>query len=264
MLIEFISTPGAGKTTLQSAVAAYLNAQGFHAFSVVDAARPLAGRTIVGRAINRLAPPAWRRPLLWQAFYHLSGANRIRFYAQHAELMRLVWRFQGQRPISNDDRRHVLHWFNHQTGVYEFVRHHAGPKDAVIFDEGFIHRVVQLFASENEMPEPAAVSAYIDLIPRPDLVIHPTAPREVCERRVYARGLWDRFQAKSPDETARFFISAERAVNLAVDAIQQRQWPVFDVDNSSDNPNVARAELWRTLSELIPGATLPTYQPATV
>jgi hypothetical protein len=178
--------------------------------------------------------------------------------------MRLVWRFQRQRPISDDDRHHVLHWFYHQTGVYEFLRHQIGPKDVVIFDEGFTHRVVQLFASENEWPEPAAVTAYIDLIPRPDLVIHPIAPRGICERRVYARGLWERFQVKSPDETTRFFISAERAVNLAVDAIKQRQWPVFDVDNSSDNPNVARAELWRALSELIPGAIPLSYQPVTV
>jgi thymidylate kinase len=264
MIIEFIGIPGAGKTTLQTTVVDYLNAQGYCAYSVVEAARPLTGRTMVGRAINRLAPPTWRRPLLWQAFYHFSRANRIRFYAQHAELMRLVWRFQRQRPLSSQDRLHVLHWFYHQTGVYEFLRHRVGPKDVVIFDEGFIHRVVQLFASENEWPDPAAVTAYIDLIPRPDLVIHPTAPSEVCERRVYARGLWERFQVKSADDTARFFISAERAVNLAVNVIKQRRWPVIDVDNSSENPNVAQAELWRALSERIPGAILPSYQPATV
>jgi hypothetical protein len=67
---------------------------------------------------------------------------------------------------------------------------------------------------------------------------------------------------KSPAETARFFISAERAVVLAVEAIKQLQWPVIDVDNSSDNPRVAQAELWRALSELTPGAIPLVYQPA--
>lgn len=250
MIIEFISTPGAGKTTLLPTVVEFLNERGYYARAVLDAARPLAARTAMGRSVGRLAPASWQRPLLWQTFYRYSQANQLRFAARNPGLVGMVWRFQRGRPITAADRRHVLRWFSHQTGVYEFLRRRAGPDEAILFDEGFIHRVVQLFASENETPEPERVAAYIDRLPRPDLVIHPAAPRAICERRVHARGLWDRFQVKSADETSRFIASAERAVNLAVDHIKRRGWTVIEIDNSGDDPSVARAELWRALSEL--------------
>ncbi len=249
MIVEFISTPGAGKTTLLPTVADFLNERGYCARAVIDAARPLARRTVVGRAVGRLAPPAWQRALLWQTFYRYSQANQARFIARNPELVGMVWRFQWRRPIAQADRRHVLRWFSHQTGVYEFLRRRAEPDEAILFDEGFIHRVVQLFASENEMPEPGAVAAYINRLPRPDLVIHPVAPREICERRVYGRGLWERFQVKSAEETSRFIASAERAVNLAVGLIKQQGWTVIEVDNSGDDPSIARAELWRALAQ---------------
>jgi hypothetical protein len=169
-----------------------------------------------------------------------------------------IWNFQRRRPISAADRRHVRRWFHHQTGVYEFMRRRLEPADAVLFDEGFIHRVVQLFASENETPDPAEVRAYVDRLPRPDLLIYPTAPLDICSRRVMARGLWERFAVKTPEETARFLAAAERAVTIAVEAARRRQWTVLELDNGGDDPAVAAGRLQRALADLTP----VQFQPA--
>ena len=248
MRVEFIGTPGAGKTTLLPAVKEYFAAQGFNACSVVEAARPFAQRTLPGRSICRLAPQALQRPLLWQVFYHLSRLYRLKFFIRHPQLSGMVYSFQKRRPISEADRHHVLHWFFHLVGAYEFLNSHAGPEDVLIFDEGFVHRVVQLYASEKEDPDKELVLAYLDLVPRPDLVIFTDAPREICERRVIARGIWDRFRHKSPAEFSQFIANSHQVVNLAADYLKQKGWPVIDVDTGGDDPAAAQAELQRKLS----------------
>ncbi len=243
MIIEFIGTPGAGKTTLMTATIESLRERGYQAYSANDAARPVVARAWPGRGITRVCPARWQRPLLWQLFYVAAEMERTRFYWKHRDLMHRVWAYQRRRPISAADRRHVLRWFNHQTGVFELMRRRAGSAEAVLFDEGFIHRVVQLFASEREVPWPGAVNIYVALLPRPDLLIHVAAPLAICRRRVLARGVWERFAAKSPADTDRFLAAAEQAVIMAVTAARAGQWPIIELDNAADDPSLAIAQL---------------------
>jgi len=250
MIVEFIGTPGAGKTTLVPAVIDYLQEQGISARTVVEAARPYAQRTLVGAAVSRLAPPSLQRPVLWQIFYHQSLLYRIKFFAKHARLIRQVSDFQKRRPISAEDRQHVLRWFFHLIGSYEFLKAHVRPDEALVLDEGFIHRVVQMFASDVEEPDPAQILAYVNRLPRPDLVIFPRAPWEVCERRIYQRGLWERFRHKSQAEVSRYVANSHRIVNLTVDTIKSQRWTVIEVDNGRDDLAASKAELRRKLAAI--------------
>lgn len=250
MIVEFIGAPGAGKTSLLPTVAEFLAVRGFAARTAVEAARPLASRSLPGRVVARLAPAPMRGPLLWQMFYHQSKVSRLGFMAQHPQFVWSVWRFQQARPIGRADRDHVWRWFFHHTGVYEFLRRRLRSDEALLFDEGFIHRVVQLFASENETADPQAVSAYLDQLPRPDLLIFPRAAVDVCARRVYARGLWERFRSKTPEETARFLAQAQVVVQLAVERARENGWLVVEVDNGGDDLAQTQAALLDALSAL--------------
>lgn len=250
MIVEFIGTPGAGKTTLLPAVADFYHAQGLRAYTVVEAARPFAARTIWGKAIRKFVPVRWQRPLLWQLFYHLSKLYRLKFFWHHPQLIWMVARFQHRRPLDAADRRHVLRWFYHQTGCYEFLKAHARAHEVLLFDEGFIHRVVQHYASENETPDLIHMLDYINLLPRPDVVICPLAPRAVCERRVYDRGLWARFRHKSAEDVSRYMDHAHAVVQEAVRHIQRRGWTVVVVENDGVETAVAAAELHLKLERL--------------
>ncbi len=242
MVIEFIGTPGAGKTTLLPIVAEYLQERGIRARSVVEAARPYAQRTFLGRAVSRLVPQSLRRPLLWQVFYYLSALYRLRFFTKHPRLIRQVLSSQKRRPIPVDARRHVTYWFFHLVGCYEFLTAHACPDEALILDEGFVHRVVQMNASDVEEPDPAQIVAYVDLLPRPDLVIAVLSPLEVCEKRIYRRGIWKRFEHKSPAEVSRYLANSHRVVDLTVDYIRSKGWNVIEVDNWGEELAALRAE----------------------
>ena len=251
MIVEFIGAPGSGKTTVLPMVIEALQERGIRARSVVEAARPYAQRTPLGQFVCRLAPPSLHGPLLWQVFYHQSSLFMLKFAVKHPRLIWQVLVSQKRRPIAAKTRqRRVLFWFFRLVGYYEFLTTHTRPNEALLFDEGFIHRVVQLNASHVEAPDSGQVFAYVDLLPRPDLVIHTQARSEVCEQRIYCRGIWEHFRSNRPAEVAQYVANAHLVVDLAVDHAKAKGWRVVEVDNGGDDLNALRAELRGKLMSL--------------
>lgn len=250
LIVEFISTPGAGKTSLLPAVKEFFTGHGRRAWGVIEAARPFAQRTTAGRIVPSLAPASLQGPLLWQVFYQASRMERAKFRSANLELIRSVERFQRERPISPADQAHVMRWFTNLTGQYSFLKAHAANGDVLIFDEGFIHRVVQLFASEAETLEPDRIRSYLDLVPPPDLIIQPQASLETCLVRVHQRGIWERFQERDEGTVRRFMQNAHAAVGIAVEHIAARRWPLVQVDNESQTAAESARQLREKLSSM--------------
>jgi len=256
MIVEFAATPGAGKTTLLAPAVDVLRKQGWRAYPVAEAARLFAGRTWIGKAINLLAPPRIRRALLWQVFSISSFFCRLRFIARHPQLIQLVLRAQRARPASARVReRRTLHWFFHLAGCREFLAAHAQRDEALMFDDGFVHRAVHLYASPVEEPDPGSVRAYLDLIPRPDIIIVPFTPLEICQERVTRRGVWDHFRDSSKGDLARFLANSSLIVNIAVDYARKNQWTVVEVDNGTDDLPLAIQNLRTNLMSTFPPNT---------
>ncbi|MGE5073592.1 MAG: hypothetical protein ACM3MF_09200 [Anaerolineae bacterium] len=254
LVVEFIGTPGAGKSTFLPGVKEYFALHGMQPWLVIEAARPFVQRIAAGRLIAACAPRKLRGPLLWQVFSQASRLYQIKFRREHRQLMESVLRFQQQRPISDADREHVLHWFINLTGQYSFLRAHARPGEVLLLDEGFVHRVVQLFASEAEDLDAERIRAYLDQIPLPDLLIRPVASTQTCLERVYLRGVWKRFRDRDKASIARFVANAHEAVNIAVEHVQARGCPVFQVVNE-DRP--ASEAIHRLYQQLSAGYQLP-------
>lgn len=253
LVIEFLGTPGAGKTTLMAAVRAMLQENGYNAYSVVDAARPFAQRTFLGSVVSRLSPARYRNQLLWQVFYYLSRGYRYKFSSGHRQLEQYVTTSQKHRPVEAAVReRRVLYWFQRLMGSYEFLTAHARDGEALIFDDGFVHRAVHLHASAVETPDLANVRAYVDMIPPPDIVIVPRVPLDLCELRIVRRGVWEYLRNKSLEDLRHFLINAEVVMNETVDHIKAKGWQVVEVDNGGNNPAAAVRELEGKLLNIIP------------
>ncbi len=251
MIIEFIGAPGAGKTTLLPEVTRFFESHGCRAFTVVEAARPLARRTLGGRLVHRLAPAMLKRPLLWRIFYLHGFAHRLSFMAQRPRLIAQVLASQRGRPANADVRqRQVLPWLFRHMGYYEFLRRHARTDEVLLFDEGFIHRVVQLFTSSAERPSPSQITDYLDFVPRPDLIIFVQASVEICEERIYERGLWPRAQHKDPAEISQFICHAHDAVEMAVAHARRKRWLVLEVANDGADLTAVQTMLWQQLDQI--------------
>ena len=257
MIIEFIGPPGAGKTTLLPAAAEALEQRGLTAYTVVEAARPFARRTMPGSGLAALAPRPWRDPLLWRVFTGLTAVGRLRFFAANLALLRYVRDSQQGRPAASESRqRRVLYWYYRHAGYYHFLTSRARPDEALLFDEGFLHRVVQLFSSPVERPSAEAIKDYVALLPAPDLTIAIAAPADDCQQRIYDRGLWARFGHKSQEEISQFVANASDAVELALCAASEAGWPLLEIDNSAGDPALAATRLKERLAAFpLPSAT---------
>jgi hypothetical protein len=251
LVVELVGTPGSGKTTLARTVVDILREHGIHATTIVEAARPRARRTPVGGMIGRLAPGRIGDALLWRLFYLCGSMQAVAFAVERRALARYVARSQRTRPISAAMKRHTLYWYAQLGGRYRFLT--RGPRvcDALVLDDGFLHRVVALHASHLEEPDPSEIAAYVDLLPVPDLVIRPVADRETCERRVHVRGIWAHSRSLGPAEIACSLDSAERAVELAVLRARDRGWDVVEVDNGDRDLALVERDLREALVAVI-------------
>jgi thymidylate kinase len=249
MIVEFIGTPGSGKTTMVPVVQEYLSRKGFRAYSILEAARPFAQRTMLGKVVGKVFPGKLRSLALWKTFYIASHLNRAQFSRKNNEFIRDVRQHQEARPISKADRRHVLRWFIHLTGYYEFFNKKIKPDEVLIYDEGFVHRVVQMFASEFEEPDYPKVSKYLDSIPKPDLVVFTETPVETCIERVFSRGVWERFEKRDLEDTRRFIRNASEIVGFSVRYIRELGWKVVEIHNGAEDVTASKKKLQQLLSE---------------
>jgi thymidylate kinase len=251
LMIEFIGTPGAGKTTLSNELIALLREQGILASSILGAARDHSARTALGRAVLWLSPPSLRAPLLWQVFYRLSMLHILGFAREHLELCRQVLRTQLQRQVPVATKRHGLSWFFHLAGRCHFLQTTAVDRETIVVDDGFLHRSVSFYASHSEEPDPEGVSDYVDLLPTPDLVVFVVARREVCEERILRRGVWTHRRHLSSSAISRYLRNAEQVVNTAVRQARARGWNVAEIVNEGGSLEQVRWDLNRAVTPLL-------------
>lgn len=235
MIVEFLGTQGSGKTTLLPRVIEIFRDKRIEACTPVETARSYACRTVAGKVVGSLTPEPLRGKLLWQVYLLFSRLYRHKFAANNRELMELVSSSQRQRPdqIAIRERR-ILYWFFHLVGTYQFLTDHALPGEALVFDDGFVHRSVHLTASEIEPPDLSLVRSYLNLIPKPDLVIVPSVPLDVSLSRVVRRGVWKFFRDKSEDALKRYLKNSDLIVREAVSYMKSSEWNLIEVDNSKD------------------------------
>jgi hypothetical protein len=259
-VIEFVGAPGAGKSTLMPVVAEVCRDAGYAPATVVEAARGLAARTRWGWLPGRLVPVGrMRRAALWAVFRAVSAAAAVRQVGATWPLCRDVARSQRGRPAAAERRdRRVGYWFVRLLGAHGLFLAEGRPGEVLVLDEGYVHRVVQLFASPVEVPEASAVRRYLDLVPEPDVLVVVEAPAGRCLERVRSRGPWSRFTQRPPEDLAAFVANAHVATTVAAAVARERGWVVVTVANDGDDPEPARRALREGLSRALGVDALPT------
>jgi deoxyadenosine/deoxycytidine kinase len=180
---------------------------------------------------------------LWQLFCLLGVTQCVRFARDNPKLARFVFTTQIRRPLPITTRVQVLRWFVQLAGRYRLLTRTSGELDVLVLDDGFLHRAVHLHADHVSEPDLACLAAYIDLVPRPDLVIFTTARADTCERRVRARGVWRHSRHLSRAELSRYMANAERVATQAAHLASERGWQVIEIENEQRTLDDARHDL---------------------
>lgn len=237
MIIEIAGPPGAGKSTVLPSVISACARAGLNGISMVDAARPLARRTVLGRFISTITPSRVEAVMLWRVHLVQRWFAALRFALANQRLVRHVLTSQRNRPSVSDRRqRKVLHWFFRAMGSYRLASDLAEDDEMIVIDEGFVHRAVQLFTSSMERPASEEVAAYLRLVPKPDLLVFVEAPLDLCVKRVISRGVWDRVSHRSDGEITDFVGNAHAALTQARAILTDRGWPMVVIHNDGDDP----------------------------
>lgn len=262
-VVELMGPPGAGKTTLVAAAVRGCADAGLRPYTVEQAARVFSARTLSGRVANVL-PAGLRSRALWLVFVVHRGLEAVMVLVTHPRLAALVLRSQWGRPAASDaGRRRVLRWWSRTAGAIGFLTRLGRPGEALVVDEGLLHRVVQLFTSTVEAPDPATIASYVALLPPTDVVVAVGAPPDLCRSRVRDRGGWDRLAHRGTDEIDRFVANAHGAADMAVAEAEARGVRVIHVDNAADQAS-AESMVQRRLREALPPKGSPPPQPRPV
>ena len=244
MIVELFGAPGSGKTALTPIVLEFARHNGLRAYEAVEAARVVARRTWLGRMATWVVPQTLESAAQWRVYRVLSAVGTATFAVQRPRLVFHLVRTQRRRPPESDrQRRRVTYWFYRFSGSYQFFRSHLMPDEVVVFDEGFAHRAVQLFASSVERPDREQIDTYAGLLPNPDLLVYVDASEKVCLGRIQSRGIWPRLANKDEIEISRFVSNAHRAITLMVDQARRRGWPQVEVDNDDVDLVAASSQL---------------------
>jgi thymidylate kinase len=238
-VIELAGGPGAGKTTLLPLVVQALVGEGREPLEQALAGRKLAARTRPGRAVVRWTGGRNRDRALWLIYLAYATtlgiglvASRPRLFASLAQQLR-----RPQEAMVSE--RHVVRWFIRSAGTERLFHRFGSVNEVLVADEGYVHRVVQLFTSAVERADNRAVRKYLAHVPKPDLLVVVDAPVDIAWERVRSRGIWARMSGLDEAAVYAFVRNATEAVWLAGDFAREENWQVMRVDNSSDMEKLA-------------------------
>jgi len=251
MLIEFIGSPGSGKSTLMAVSIEFFRQKGANVISRWDARRLYAERSLIGRLSSFVSRPGKERVVI-RFYNYFRDRERRKFEQTHSDLIAYVKKSLHNRPLqAGVEERRILHYYENMIMQYGVLTALQRAGDVLIFDEGFVHRVVQLNVSDVETPDPMQVKAYLELAPWPDLLVYIQAPPEVCQQRIRQRGQVSYLGTLDENRLARFLANTQTVIQLAVDHIRQKGCAVIEVDNSQDDLARAAAEIQDKLSRLL-------------
>lgn len=229
--LELTGMVGAGKSTIAFALGSHLEQAGWRVFTPVIASRHCLDRSWLGRMVRRFLPGGWSRGRNALLRYLISPLYQLLFALKHPRLIGIVGHSQLRRPLSWSHRRLILKRFADVAGHYQFLGSRLQPDELVIFEEGLVHRAINLFAWAEGPLEGEQLLAYFRCLPAMDWLVVVEAPPTICQLRAQKRGLPAHLADKDKATVDRFSQHSAQIMQLAlVAAAGQRQ--VIQIDNS--------------------------------
>jgi len=229
LFVEICGAPGSGKTTLLPVLEELLRERGYAPVRPEKAIddRIAASRTAQALARMHLDPGLARgrgRRFVVDPPWGLAAlVDRPSLYLRAAGAVlrdAVTWR---HRVV-------LLHRFWLPLARRRFLQGRLGSGEAVIFDEGPVHRAVNLFGWRRHQAPAAEIRGYARGLPVPDLLVVVRAAPETTRTRLLERGLPQYLRDRSDEEVSRFVRHAGEALRLAIGEVGQHT-SVVTVEN---------------------------------
>jgi hypothetical protein len=231
MMIEFTGMVGSGKSTIAAEFKRLLREQGVAALEPAEASMRCFERSRLGQAVGALAPRPWRGQCLRAALRLVELWHRLVFALAHRRLVWPVLLSQRRRQIPWWHRWIIVGLFFEVAGRYQFLRGRLLAGEAAVFEEGLVHRAINLFAWEPRVLDVDAVTSYFGQLPALDLIVLVRAPLDVCLARAGERGLPLRLRDKDKATIDRFMAHSDTIVELGAAFLRSQTRQLIEIDN---------------------------------
>ena len=173
MIVEFIGSTGAGKTTLIRAVRCRL-AETRRVTTSTDLATSLLGfKDVTNPTLQNLEQELISFPFLIGTLHKYHG------YLSHS--IKLFWRNSG----FSIQTIHNLRSLERKVGMSEITKM-LGKEQVILVDEGPI-LALHMFVSARNTYSPEEIARFIELVPLPDLIVYIRASSEILIERTKRR-----------------------------------------------------------------------------
>lgn len=237
MIVEFIGSTGAGKTTLISEVQ-----------------RGLAGRAEVITAFESIATPLGLQnvgnPTIRNLIQEFVGFPFfVRWFYRHRTFLLFVLRMLERHAKFTFLTLNYLRSIERTIGVFEILRRFNQDR-IVLVDEGTIVPAHNVFVTAEADYSPDEITRYAALAPLPDVIIYVKAPVDTLVQRALARTDPPR-ELKAASRTA-----TEEYINCAVVMFEQLvtaenvRSRTLIVDNPASDEH-GRAEIVRNIVQFL-------------
>lgn len=239
--VEFAGTPGSGKSSLVGPLLSYLDDAGIVGFRTSNASRlamlrsmnipwadhivNLVPNRLLGSVIDPLVDCTGRRASYYQ-----------QFFCSYTELGQVIPAAIERKLNSLEDKAIYLNWFYELISEYQAAVEFLGPTEALVIDEGFVNRTMTLFCSREDLgdEQPDRIKEYLSNAPRPDVLVVPNVPINICERRIRKgnRSFPYGVDESSQKEVLDYLSERAECISIARRYLEDTSTRVVAVDNS--------------------------------
>lgn len=235
--IEFCGIPASGKSTLCDAVLPLLQKEGKKALGRTQLISQQLRRRDRGLIANTIAAlvPGWREALL--GFAH-GMDDWVRFAAAFPKYTALAYEWIAQSGLPEEGRKTLLRAiaitaYEHQLG--------AETHALLCLDEGFYQRFFSLRGYSTTTGNGSAME-YVDVAPRPDVLIWVNTPPETCRNRIQQRERPPLLMPRqTPEQHLTLLQNGAQLLDQLSRAANERKIPTLIVSGDQEPARIARA-----------------------
>ncbi len=232
-VVEMMGMVGSGKTTLAGVMSDDLEGKGFQVLPVTEALHVVLSRTAVGSVVRALVSSEAGRERVHGVLYRrvIRPCYCWIFIARHPRLAALALAAVGRSAIGVRHRVRILKLFVRPGAAQLFLGPRMEVNEILLFEEGLVHRAVNLFSWCEGEVDVAALEQYVDRVPATDLIVVVEASTAVAVDRARARGLPVRLIGVDDATIERFMARAAEVAVFVAGALRRSDRPTVVIDN---------------------------------
>lgn len=157
----------------------------------------------------------------------------INFFSQHPHHLQKVFQIL-ETTDGFAERKRIIGWLFNLYVRYQYFAYTPPDGRCLLMDEGFIGRVVTLFAYQANQPASEAIRNYVRTAPRPAAVISLRQDVDTCYRRLNSRpsGPPLRFRSLPYERQLQILRASQECIDVALSELATLGVPSIKIDSA--------------------------------